>query len=334
MRVITLLIVLFTVSCTAIVHTTWNPRSSGIVWPIKDEPVRVEYLETVTPGLGYPRKSDSGFWTKIAGKENIKPLLTPYSVTVQGSGVFWAASPVAGMLAKIDLNRDSLEYFETLRGHTFTSPAVVFWNELNRHLIVSDVDTRQVLVFSEDGSLIGELTPPDGFGRPAGIAVDSSGSIYVVDVALNNVAKFTSSLNFDAFIVDEGRLHGPTNIAVGPSGRVYVADSMNFRVVVLDGIGGFVGEIGGLGDSPGYFARPRGIAIDSQENVYVSDAAFDNIQMFNSEGEFILHFGMIGSGVREFSQPAGLAIDSDDRLYVADSLNGRVKLFQLYPGGK
>ncbi len=86
--------------------------------------------------------------------------------------------------------------------------------------------------------------------------------------------------------------------------------------------------IGGIGDSPGRFARPRGIAVDSSGHIYVADAAFDNIQIFDLAGELLLYIGEPGKGPGQFCLPAGLFIDQKDRIYVAEACNQRFQIFQ------
>ncbi|HAK59476.1 MAG TPA: hypothetical protein DCO77_03700, partial [Nitrospiraceae bacterium] len=114
------------------------------------------------------------------------------------------------------------------------------------------------------------------------------------------------------------------------NGKVYVTDTSNFRVQVFDQDGKFLMKVGGVGDTPGAFTRPKGLGIDSEGNVYVADAAFNNVQMFDENGRLLLYFGGIGKSPGFFLMPAGLSVDEKDRVYVADSLNGRVQVFQYF----
>jgi DNA-binding beta-propeller fold protein YncE len=108
---------------------------------------------------------------------------------------------------------------------------------------------------------------------------------------------------------------------------------MNFRVELFGPDWLPQGVVGGLGDSPGLFARPRGLAFDGDGNLYVADAAFDNIQIFDLEGRLLLYFGKSGDEAGQFCLPAGLYHDGANRLYAVDSCNYRVQIFEYLPIG-
>src|SRR4029078_4326058 len=72
------------------------------------------------------------------------------------------------------------------------------------------------------------------FNQPYGVAVDSSGRVYVADSANNRIQKFSSSGNFITKWGTQGSGNGefksPYGIAVDSSNNVYVADSANNRI--------------------------------------------------------------------------------------------------------
>ena len=75
------------------------------------------------------------------------------------------------------------------------------------------------------------------FLEPAGVAVDSSGNVYVSDFSNNRIQKFTSN---GTFITKwgspgsgEGQFNRPENVAVDSSGNVYVGDTGNNRIQVF-----------------------------------------------------------------------------------------------------
>ena len=75
------------------------------------------------------------------------------------------------------------------------------------------------------------------FSQPEGIAVDSSGNVYVADYNNDRVQKFNSNGNFitkwGSSGISDGQLSYLQHIAVDSSGNVYVADGGNNRIQVF-----------------------------------------------------------------------------------------------------
>ncbi len=117
----------------------------------------------------------------------------------------------------------------------------------------------------------------------------------------------------------EMQLAHPSGVAIDEDGRIYVADTGNHRVVVLDEGGTFVDAWGEAGDGPGQFAEVFDIAITPDETVAVLDAANQVISLWD-EGEFL---GEIGRDLALY-RPRGLAVAPDGDFYIADTGGGRV----------
>jgi len=153
---------------------------------------------------------------------------------------------------------------------------------------------------------------PINFNDPQGIALDSSGNIYVVDSNSTSVdhrvQKFNSA---GSFIEQIGDLC-----------------QMSTTAFCEDPDGGGPLELG-----DGEFLFPTGIAFDSSDNFYVVDNNNHRVQKFNSAGEFVLKFGAnggngtSGSGEGEFNFPFGADVDSSGNVYVADYTNNRIQKF-------
>ena len=86
----------------------------------------------------------------------------------------------------------------------------------------------------------------DQLRSPRGIALDSTGTLYISDTGNDRVVKYESRATVGAFVVgaifDGGglgngpgsalnQLEGPTSLAVDSSGAVFVSDSQNHRVL-------------------------------------------------------------------------------------------------------
>ncbi|MFK7801184.1 MAG: flippase activity-associated protein Agl23 [Anaerolineae bacterium] len=133
-------------------------------------------------------------------------------------------------------------------------------------------------------------------------------------------------------IAGQGILNRPRNIAVSDSGNIYVADSGNHRIQVLDPAGSPLFAFGQNGLGEGEFNEPWGIAIDD-EFVYVTDTWNNRIQKFTLEGQFVLMFGISGSpgspteGGGQFYGPRDVVLGPNDTLMVTDTGNHRIQLF-------
>lgn len=131
------------------------------------------------------------------------------------------------------------------------------------------------------------------FGGCYGVAVDSSGFIYVADVGNHRIQKFDAQGNFilkwGSYGTGAGQFSYPTGVAVG-GGYVYVVEMGNNRVQKFTTSGAYVGQWGRYADPPGpvgTFCSPYGVAVDKNNYVYVSDTANQRIQKFTSSGGFV-----------------------------------------------
>ena len=105
----------------------------------------------------------------------------------------------------------------------------------------------------------------------------------------------------------------PTDIAVGESGNIYVADYGNKRIQILNPLGQLVQTIELKGS-------PHGITLDKNENIYVTEWwDFIGIEKFTKTGEPATDFQIEDQSV--FGLPSDIAIDSDGILYVLEHRN-------------
>ena len=115
--------------------------------------------------------------------------------------------------------------------------------------IASDAQDRLWLVssasgriqqYTKNGVYMGGFDGSDpergGLNRPAGIAVDGEGFLYVADWGNHRVRKYDTEGRLLLTFGDgpAGRLRYPTSVAVDNEGDVYVADAMQDRVVIYN----------------------------------------------------------------------------------------------------
>jgi hypothetical protein len=165
---------------------------------------------------------------------------------------------------------------------------------------------------------------------PAGAAVPQAAS----PSAMSNVPSLTARLAgmIGSTGVGSGNLDGPRGLAVGPGGRLYVADTLNHRVGAFNVGGTSLRSFGGPGVGPGKFSTtdsPQSLAVGSDGAIYVADTWNQRIEVFSPGGRLIRQWGggPIGSAPSQFYGPRSVAVSATGRVYVADTGNRRIQVF-------
>lgn len=201
-------------------------------------------------------------------------------------------------------------------------------------------------------NLFDDSSPGQGGGlgqldTPAGIATSDDGTIYVLNAGNQRIDRFNADgeyLGIWSGQVEEplqlswNGFQGGTGLSVGPDGLIYIADTWNHAVVVVNPNGTVVRVLGDRGNQTditdagdsmneqGLFFGPRDIAI-SDDHIYVTDTGNERVQIFGIDGTFINAFGGYGEEDGRFIEPTGIAIAPDGTVWVADSGNGRLQVF-------
>ena len=173
-------------------------------------------------------------------------------------------------------------------------------------------------------------TKPGWLHRPRVGTFDAEDRLYLADLTdriqvFDRDGKYLHGWRTPALNVD-----GPSGLTVDRLGRVLVADTHFYRVLVYSKDGKLLQQVGdGIqGSTPGRFGYPTDVVVDKRGNFYVSDyGENDRIQVFSPAGKWLRQWGGHGDGPGEFLRPQALAIDDRDRIYVADSCNNRIQVF-------
>jgi peptidylamidoglycolate lyase len=159
------------------------------------------------------------------------------------------------------------------------------------------------------------------FAMPHGLTVDREDNLWLTDIALHQVFKFSHDgvplLTLGTRGIsgsDSAHFDGPTDVAIGADGSIYVADGYgNSRVVQFSATGGFIREWGRKGSGPGEFSNPHSIAIDPMGRLYVADRGNARVQRFDSTGRFLGEWRDSTLG-----RPWAVRVASDGSLYLVD----------------
>ena len=130
---------------------------------------------------------------------------------------------------------------------------------------------------------------------PHGITIDSANNVFLTDVGLQQVFKFSHD-GRPILAVGEPRVgawdathfNQPTDIAIRPDGTFYVSDGyVNSRVAIFDRNGKAIREWGKKGAGPGEFSNPHGLSfIPGSTDVLVADRENSRLQVFDQDGVF------------------------------------------------
>jgi uncharacterized protein (TIGR03437 family) len=182
------------------------------------------------------------------------------------------------------------------------------------------------------------------FNSPTGVAVDSSGNLYIADFGNNRIRKVSASgtvttiagngnsgYSGDGGLATGALLNLAQGVAVDGAGNVYIADTGNnaIRRVTPAGIINTIALI----------VNPVAIATDSLGNLYVTDAGSLVYQIYPLSNPIVVTIGGNGSNgyagdgglgtSAQLNGPTGVAVDTHGNIFVADTSNNAVRELQF-----
>jgi len=245
---------------------------------------------------------------------------------------------------------------------------------VNDEVVVVDVTNKCVIVLDCNMTLlsvIGQEIDESRLVDPYGVAVSNDGIIAVSDWGSSHQVKKYSLQGKLLSVIGNNRgnnndqFYSPSGLVFSSNEMLYVVDSGNHRVQVLQQDGKFVFTFGSKGSNPGQFQWPVKIAIDTDNKVLVSDYEGNHISLFSHAGSFISRitcnrpyaitvspdgyiitdcdagtsirvwspthqliseFGKKGSQQGKFNKIFGMTINSTGTIYVAEGRNKRLQI--------
>ena len=202
---------------------------------------------------------------------------------------------------------------------------------------------------------------------PSGVAVDAAGNVHIADTGNNVIEKVTPDGDLSVIAGGGGTLpsttsgpatsallNGPRGVAVDTAGNVYIADTGNNFVEVVDFVSGRISLLaGGGGTTPqasqasnswdGHFGLgtnialngPRGVAVDASGIVYIADTGNNVIERVTSSILSVVAGGgtaspsPLGPATHKLlNAPNGVAVVPSGTLYIADTDHDVVERIQ------
>ena len=211
--------------------------------------------------------------------------------------------------------------------------------------------------FSGDGGPASLAT----INNPIAIAVDKRSNVYILDSLNIRIRKVsgdtryietyagtgTSGYGGDNQLATLATFDTPLDIAVDWSGNLYICDTNNHRVRMVNTTTSIIttvagtGTLGSLGDggiaTSAQLNTPKGVATDQSGNVIISDSGNFKIRYILRETGIISTIAGIrntailfsGEGVDAltavFNNPTGVSVDITGNVYIADTTNYRIR---------
>jgi sugar lactone lactonase YvrE len=197
-----------------------------------------------------------------------------------------------------------------------------------------------------------------GLNEPTALAIHGD-YLYIADQSNNRVRRLSlvsgdiqtvagtgeATYTGDGMPALEAALAGPSGLAIGSDGTLYIADTFNGRIRAVDPSTGTIRTVAGDGGTYRYqaanefsasLARPYGIALDADENILITDSDNHLIRRWDRRRKIIAV--LAGNGVAGFggdggppqlsslNYPFGVAVDRCGNIYIADTFNHRVRV--------
>jgi sugar lactone lactonase YvrE len=263
-------------------------------------------------------------------------------------------------------------WLDTPGGIDVASNGHVYFADSNNHVIRridgTDNTIRTVVGNNALGpGFSGDFGPATNaqLDTPGGVAIAPDGDLIVADSHNNRIRRVDwptgvimtiagsgeSGYDGDDQPALEAALNTPSAVAAAPNGDIYIADTLNYRVRMIDHATGFIHTIAGNGQAAengpvgdggpateAHLNMPSDIEIAPNGDIYIADMHHQRVRRIDVSSHVITTvagnglWGHTGDGGRaveaSLAGPAGIAVVPEGAgltIYIADYYNGRVR---------
>ncbi len=307
-----------------------------VVWPDPPDKARIKFVKTLSSESDLADTAWDSFRRAFVGGTSPKRMSHPLGLALSADGQrLYAVDEAAGAVWVLDFRAKTFERF----GDALIPDPLGIALDAEGRVYVSSGGAGRVFVFDKDGNKVA------AFGKdlvhPTGLAIDQKRQLlYVVDsgggksqhhcievLSLSGELLRTIGRRGQA----PGEFNFPTFAVVDGDGKLFVTDTLNFRIQIFDPDGNFLQKFGEPGDVPGTFQRMKGIAFDGFGNLYVVDTGASAVQMFNSKFDLLMTFAGNAPFIEYLQLPIAIAVDPHTNLiYVSEGgKTPRINVYQL-----